>query len=119
MTTGCSLEELWNPSYVAFLPDVSLLNNAAAQYPSCDDSSVGSVALRNTTLNTATVAYYNGTTPGSSACFVCEESSGYAPNTASTNRLCQRDGTWSGSLILCGTLYICDKLYIHFSEMKY
>ena len=32
----------------------------------CDvsnDGSVGSVVLRNTTLNTATVAYYNGTTP--------------------------------------------------------
>ena len=106
MTTGCSLEELWNLSYVAFLPDVSLLNNAAAQYPSCDNNSVGSAVLVNTTLNTATVAYYTGTTPGSSACFVCDESSGYEPNIATTNRLCQRDGTWSGSLILCGTLYI-------------
>ena len=114
MTTGCSLEELWNPSYVTFQSDVSLLEDAA-QYPSCDAGSVGSVALKNTTLNTATVAYYNGTTPGSSACFVCDESSGYEPNIATTNRLCQRDGTWSGSLILCGTLYICDKLYIHFS----
>ena len=108
-----------NTSYVAFLSDVSLLNDSAAQYPSCDDSSVGGVVLEDTTLNTVTVAYYNGTTPGSTACFVCDESNGYEPNIATTNRLCQRDGTWSGSLILCGTLYICDKLYVRFSEMKY
>ena len=41
-----------------FLPDVSLLNDTAAQYPSCDVGSVGSVVLKNTTINTATVAYY-------------------------------------------------------------
>ena len=69
--------ELWDLSATdaTFLTDVSLLNVSTAQYPSCDDVSVGSVVLENTTLNMATVAYYTGTTPGSTACFVWERKS--------------------------------------------
>ena len=40
-------------------------------------SSVGSVVLVNITLNTATVAYYTGTTAVFRACFACDESSNY------------------------------------------
>ena len=103
---ACFLEEFWNlpAAGATFLSDVSLLDDAA-QYPSCVAGSVGSAVLQNTTLNTATVAYYTGTTPGSTACFVCDESSGYAPNTTTTaERVCRSSGTWSGSTILCGTL---------------
>ena len=101
---GCSLRELWNlpATDATFLPDVSLLDDAT-QYQSCDGRSVGSVALRNNRLNTATVAYYSGTTPGSRACFVCEESSGYQLNSTITERVCQNDAAWSGSPIICGT----------------
>ena len=91
------------------MSDVSLLDDAA-QYPSCDDGSVGSVALRDTTLNTATVAYYNGTITGSRACFVCNNINGYTLNTTTSERFCQSDGTWSGSPLICGTLQICDVL---------
>ena len=70
------------------MPDVSLLDDAA-QYSSCDGDSVGSVALVNTTFNTATVAYYTGTTPGSRACFVCDEDSGYELNKVTAERNCQ------------------------------
>ena len=103
--TGCSLRELWNlpAADATFLPDVTLLNDSAL-YPSCDDGSVGSVVLRNNRHNTATVAYYSGTTPGSRACFICDKSSGYAPNTTTTERVCQNDATWSGSPIICGLL---------------
>ena len=103
--TACFLEELWNLSATdfTFLPDVSSLD-AAAQYPSCDDESVGSVALRDTTLNTATVVCYNDTTAGSTACFVCDEESEYALNTTTSERVCLSNGTWSGSPIICGTL---------------
>ena len=104
--TGCSLMELWDlpATGSTFLTDISLLDDAA-QYPSCDDGSVGSVVLVNTTLNTATVAYYTGTMPGSTACFVCDESSGYEPNTITTaERVCRGDGSWSGSHIVCGML---------------
>ena len=58
----------------------------------------------NTTLNTATVAYYTGITPGSMACFVCDESSGYELNTTTNERVCHSDGMWSGSPIVCGKL---------------
>ena len=98
--TGCSPRNLWNPS-ANFLPDVSLLEDAA-QYPSCNARSVGSIVLVNTTLDTATVAYYSGNTPGSRACFVCDESSGYELNTSTIERVCQSDGMWSGSPIVCG-----------------
>ena len=104
---GCSLTELWNlpAAGVTLLSDVSLLNTSAARYPSCDDRSVGSVVLENTTLKTATVAYYTGTTSGSTACFVCDEGSEYAPNTTTTaERVCRSNGTWSGNTILCGML---------------
>ena len=102
---GCFPGDLWDlPAADAnFLSDVSLLNDAA-QYPSCDDGSVGSVVLVNTTLNTATVAYYNGTTPNSSACFVCDESSGYELNATIDKRVCQSNGRWSESPIACGRL---------------
>ena len=83
-----------------FLPGVGLLDEAA-QYPSCNDSSVGSVVLVNTTLNTATVAHYTGTTAGSRACFVCDVDSEYELNSTIT-RICQSDGLWSGSPIICG-----------------
>ena len=97
--------ELWNlrATDATFQPDVSSLGDAASQYLSCDADSVGSVVLRDSRLNTATVAYYIGTTPGSTACFVCDKSSEYAPNTT-TNRTCQTNGTWSGSPIICGML---------------
>ena len=104
--TGCSLTELWNlpAADATFLSDVSLLNDSAAQYPSCDDDSVGSAVLVNTTLNTATVAYYNGTTPGSTACFMCNNGDiGYELNTTMNERVCQRDGTWSRSPTICST----------------
>ena len=74
--TDCFLGKLWNlpaPGF-AFLSDISSLNDAA-QYPSCNVGSVRSVGLMDNRLNTATVAYYNGTTTGSRACFVCDESS--------------------------------------------
>ena len=100
--TACNLTELWNlPALAAiFRNDVSLLDDAA-QYPNCEDGSVGSVALENTTLNTATVAYYNGTTPGSMACFVCND--GYELNTTE-KRFCRRSGLWSGNSVVCGKL---------------
>ena len=103
--TGCSLEELWDLSAVGitFLPDVSLLHNAA-QYPSCDAGYIGSAVLVNTTPNTTTVAYYSGITAGSTACFVCDEDSGYELNLIVTERVCQSNGTWSGSPIICGML---------------
>ena len=107
MITGCSVMELWNLPAAAdanFLRDVTLLNDTAPQYPSCDGKSVGSAVLVNTTLNTATVAYYNGTTAGSRACFVCSDGSGYQLNSTVATRLCQRDALWSGSAIICGML---------------
>ena len=109
--TDCSPVDLWNlPAANAnFLSDVSLLDDSSTRYPSCDTRSVGSVVLRNTTLNTATVAYYTGTTAGSSACFVCDESSGYTTNTS--DRVCQRNGLWSGNFIMCGkSLYVVSML---------
>ena len=97
--------ELWNlpAAGAAFLPDVGLLNDAT-QYPSCDDGSTRSSVLVNTTLNTATVAYYTGNMTGSTACFVCDEESGYALNTSSNERVCQRNVTWSGSPTVCGMI---------------
>ena len=95
--TGCNLTELWNlpAANATILSDVT-------RYLSCDDSSAESVVLRDTTLNTATVAYYNGTTPGSTACFVCDRSSEYELNSTITERVCQNDGLWSSSPIICG-----------------
>ena len=99
--------DLWNLPAAGFnlLPDVSLRDDAV-QYPNCDNSSVGSVVLVNTRLDTATVAYYIGITRGSTACFVCHEDSGYELN-ATNVRVCQIDGTWSGNPIVCGTLLKC------------
>ena len=99
--------QLWNlaAAGATFLPDVSLLDDAA-QYPSCNAGSVGSAVLMNTTLNTTTVAYYNGTTPGSSVCFVCNNGySGYELNTTTNERICKGNGLWSGNYIVCGTLF--------------
>lgn len=99
--TDCSLEELWNLP-ATFLTDISTRDDAA-QYPSCFSGRAWSiVALEDTTLNTATVAYYTGLIPGSTACFVCDEGSGY--NTTTNNRVCQSNATWSGSPIICGML---------------
>ena len=94
--------DLWDlPAVDAyFLPDVSLLDDAA-QYQKCINGSVGSVVLMNTRQDTTTVAYYTGTTPGSRACFVCDKTSGYELNT--NERVCQSTLTWSGSPIICGT----------------
>ena len=102
---GCSPRDLWNlPAADAnFLPDFTLLDETA-QYSSCDAESVGAVVLENTTLSTATVAYYNGIIPGSRACYVCDEGSGYKLNKTTAERTCQADGTWSGSPITCGML---------------
>ena len=114
--TGCFLNELWNlpAADATFLSNVSLLNDSAARYPSCDNNSVGSVVLDNTTLNTATVAYYTGTTPNSTACFVCDESSGYKLNTTiSTERMCQNDGRWSRTPVVCGMLQSFGMYYIY------
>ena len=96
--------DLWNlpAAGATFLTGVSLLDDAA-QYLSCDTGSVGSVVLVNTTLNTSTVAYYTGTTPGSTACFVCNNGSEYELNTTIDVRFCQSNGTWSKSAITCGT----------------
>ena len=111
MITDCFLNELWDLPAVDgnFLSDVKLLNDSADHYPSCNGDSAGSIVLVNTTLNTATVAYYSGTTAGSRACFVCDEDNEYTSNEfdqhpIAPERVCQSDGTWSGSPIICGTL---------------
>jgi len=71
----------------------------------------------NTTLNTATVAYYTGTTAGSRACFVCNNGSRYAPNTTISNeRVCQNDGRWSRAPVVCGMLEIFEMYYIQSFE---
>ena len=99
--------ELWNLSTTntTFLRDVSLLDDAT-QYPSCVHGSVGSVVLKDIRLNTSTVAYYTGVTPGSRACFVCDENSGYELNTTTNERICQSDATWSEGPITCGMCVI-------------
>ena len=110
--------ELWDlpANGFSFLSDVSLLDDAT-EYPSCDDESVGSAVLEQTTHNIATVAYYNGNATGSRACFVCNNGSGYELTTVTNVRVCQTNGLWSGSLIVCGTLQReCMKL-LHFVHM--
>ena len=106
-SADCLLMELWDlpAAGTTFLTDVSSWNDAA-QYPSCINGTVGSGILVNTTLNTATVAYYTGTTPGSKACFVCDEDSGYELNTTKNERVCRSNGTWSGNFMTCGMLSI-------------
>ena len=100
--------ELWDlPATDAnFLPDVTLLDDAA-QYSSCINGSVGSVVLMNTGLNTVTVAYYTGTTPGSMVCFVCDRNSGRNSGLFTNERVCQSNSTWSGRPIMCGMLVLC------------
>ena len=88
----------------AFMTDISSLDYAAVQYPNCDAEIIWSFV--HTRLNTATVAYYNGTTPGSRVCFVCDEINGYVLNTTFNERYCQSDGTWSTGPTICGTLFI-------------
>ena len=97
--------ELWDlpTADATFLSDVNLLNDSADQYPSCDAESAENVVLANIKLNTATVAYYDGTTPGSRACFVCNNGSEYELNTTTNSRVCQRNAIWSGNPIICGT----------------
>ena len=93
--------ELWDLSATnstTFLNDVSLLDTAA-QYQSCVTESVGSAVLKDSRFNIATVVYYNGTTPGSRACFVCD---GHELNVTINERVCQSDATWSGGPITCG-----------------
>ena len=94
--------ELWDlpATDAAFLTDISLLNDSV-QYSSCINESVGSVVLMNTALNIATVAYYTGTTPGSTACFVCEY------QLTANERICQSNSTWSGRPITCCMLVFC------------
>ena len=98
--------ELWDLPAAGFTiqTDVSLLDDEATKYPSCDAEGVGSVVLRDIALNTATVAYYTGNSTGSRACFVCDAESGYAPNATINERDCQTDETWSRSSIVCGML---------------
>ena len=105
--TDCSPEELWNltATNATFLSDVSLLDDAT-KYPKCVTGSVGSAALMNTRLNITTVAYYNGTTPGSKACFICKENSGYKLSTTTNERFCEHDAAWSRSPIICGMLLL-------------
>ena len=105
--TDCSPMDLWNMNATGatFQSNVRLLNEAT-RYQSCGDGSVGSAVLENSTLNTATVAYYTGSTPGSIACFVCDENSGYALNATSNMRVCQSDGTWSKSPTTCSELHM-------------
>ena len=95
--------ELWNLSTTntTFLRDVSLLDDAA-QYHSCVHGSVGSAVLKDIRLGTFTVAYYTGITPGSRACFVCDENGRYELNTTTNERICQSDATWSEDPITCG-----------------
>lgn len=102
--TDCSLEGLRTGA--TFMTDVSSLDYAAVQYPSCDAEIRWSFVLLDTKLNTTTVAYYNGTTPGSRVCFVCDKSNGYVLNTTFSERYCQSDGTWSRTPTICGTLFI-------------
>ena len=106
---GCSLMELWDLSSTnaIFLNEISLLDNAA-QYRSCVADNISSAVLKDTVLNITTVAYYNGTTPGSRACFVCD---GYELNVTINERVCQSDATWSGSPITCG---MCNYLPVSF-----
>ena len=106
--------ELWNLSNTntTFLRDVSLLDDAI-QYQSCVTGSVGSAVLKDSRLSTSTVAYYTGITPGSRACFVCDENSGYELNTITNERICQSDATWSESPI---TWYVC---YIFSTSMRF
>ena len=109
--------ELWDLSGAnnsTLLHNVSLLDDAA-QYQSCVTESVGSAALKDTTLNIATVAYYNGTTPGSMACFVCD---GHELNTTINERVCQTDATWSGSPVTCG-MYSDYQIFIHATTKIY
>ena len=99
--------ELWNLSTTTttFLHDVSLLDGAA-QYHSCVTGGVGSAVLKDSRLNTPTIVYYTGITPGSRACFVCDEDSGYELNTTTNERICQSDATWSGGPMTCGMYVI-------------
>ena len=103
--------ELWNLSNtnMTFLRDVSLLDDAT-QYRSCINGSVGSAVLKDSRLSTSTVVYYTGVTPGSRACFVCDENSGYELNTTTIERICQIDATWSEGPITCG-------MYVHLSQI--
>ena len=104
MIIGCSPMELWNLSTTntTFLRDVSLVDDAV-QYQSCVIGSAGSAVLKkDSRLGTSPVAYYTGITPGSKACFVCDEDGGYELNTTTNERICQSDATWSEGPITCG-----------------
>ena len=105
--------ELWNLSTTTttFLHDVNLLDDAA-QYRNCVTGSVGSAVLKDSRLSTSTVAYYTGITPGSRACFVCDEYSEYELNTTTNERICQSDATWSEGPITCGMYVIIFNIYI-------
>ena len=107
--------ELWNLSTTntTFLRNVNLLDDAA-QYQSCVTGNVGSAVLKDSRLNTSTVAYYTGITPGSRACFVCDENGGYERNTTSSERICQSDATWSENPVTCG-MYV---IYLHKHDVQ-
>ena len=115
--TDCSPEELWNltATNATFLPDVDLLDDAT-KYPKCDPGAVESAVLRDTRLNITTVAYYTGITPGSRACFVCDENSGYELNTTTNERICQSDATWSEGPITCGMLLLLIRFIFTFAK---
>ena len=84
--TDCSSMELWELPAAGFnfLPDVSLLGDAA-RCPNCDDRSDAatnmSAVLNDTTHNTATVAY------------------------STMERFCRSDALWSGSPIRFGMFW--------------
>ena len=88
--------EFWNlaTTNATFLHNISLLDDAD-QYPSCNNGSVWNAVLVDSTLNASTVAYYNDTTPGLIACFVCDEYSGNEPNSTINESVCQSDTAWS------------------------
>lgn len=103
--------KLWNFSttYTAFLNDSGLPGDAA-KYQSCFTENFRSVILKDTALDVVAVVYYNGTTPGSRVCFICD---GHESNTTINERVCQSDASWSGSPIACGMcIYLSVSLYI-------
>ena len=69
--------------------------------------------LLNTTLNTTTLACYDGTTPGSVASFFCSDI--YELNTTTDERMCVMSGnnaTWTGNPVACGKITLILMVHI-------
>ena len=100
ISKDCDPASLWNlPA-----PDAVFTQDSAPDQ-NCNANTQGSSTLLNTTLSTATLACYNGTSPGSVAGFVCDDI--YELNTTTVERVCQMVGnnaTWSGNPVTCGKL---------------